>query len=316
MINSTDDVITECKQFGVSDKNPKELDQYFTKPDVADKCIDQLQSILSVPLTGFNSILEPSSGEGAFVSSLKSRGISEEKLVYVDIDAKDEAHRRDFLKANVAAFVKNESQTFVTIGNPPFGKNSSTAVAFFNRAAEFSDVIAFILPRTFRKESVQKKLNDNFHLIHDNLLDKNSFTFQGKDYDVPCVFQIWCRGRFASYCNSMVSIPANGIRVLKPHPKQTNDFKFVKASESPDFAIRRVGVNAGRIFTDDPESKSESSHLFVKLFDNTKYSAVFEQLKSLKLESSECKYDTAGNPSLTQGEICTIYNNKVCTGSL
>ena len=43
---------------------------------------------------------------------------------------------------------------FVSEIKPPFGKVSSLAIRFFNKCAQFSDVIAFIIPRTFNKVSV------------------------------------------------------------------------------------------------------------------------------------------------------------------
>ena len=51
------------------------------------------------------------------------------------------------------------------LGNPPFGKNCSLAIKFFNKAAEFADLIAFIIPRTFKRISIQNKLNLNFSFI-------------------------------------------------------------------------------------------------------------------------------------------------------
>ena len=59
----------------------------------------------------------------------------------------------------------------LTIGNPPFGKNSSLAISFFNKAAEFSDIIAFILPQTFSKDSVKNRLNLSFFLIMEVILN-------------------------------------------------------------------------------------------------------------------------------------------------
>ena len=40
------------------------------------------------------------------------------------------------------------------------------AIKFFNYTAKFSQVIAFIIPKTFRK-NIQNKLDLNFHLLSD-----------------------------------------------------------------------------------------------------------------------------------------------------
>lgn len=39
----------------------------------------------------------------------------------------------------------------VVVGNPPFGRNSSLAIRFFNKAACGAEIIAFIVPRSFKK---------------------------------------------------------------------------------------------------------------------------------------------------------------------
>jgi hypothetical protein len=105
---------------------PKQLDQFLTKPEVALQCVQELIDVLSVPLNHFDRILEPSSVEGPFVNAFSSCEIQEPKLVYVDIDAKDEHHRADFLTSDLIP----KKVTCLTIGNVPFGKNASLPVAF------------------------------------------------------------------------------------------------------------------------------------------------------------------------------------------
>ena len=56
----------------------------------------------------------------------------------------------------------------MVVGNPPSDKVSSVAMKFFNHSAEWSDVIAYIIPRTFRRPSVQNKLDTRFHLVYDD----------------------------------------------------------------------------------------------------------------------------------------------------
>ena len=132
---------------GVIGKNPREFDQFFTKDCVAEKCVNYLESIISCDFDSFDCIVEPSFGQGAFVKAISNKISSKEKLIYVDIDSADEKYRYDFLKDNYTInMVKKVKKKCgcLTIGNPPFGKNSSLAIAFFNKAAEFSDVIAFI----------------------------------------------------------------------------------------------------------------------------------------------------------------------------
>ena len=71
----------------------------------------------------------------------------------------------------------------VVIGNPPYGKNSSLAVKFLNKASELSDTVHMILPRTFRKPSVINRINPNLHLVSDKDVDDSAF----RDSIVACV---------------------------------------------------------------------------------------------------------------------------------
>lgn len=107
-------------------------------------------------------VLEPSFGDGAFVNALKSIGVEEPKLMFVDIDSRDESHRANFLEADVVpteyfhpkelipppsralsmdSFVVKTMRApeqpepvtpvCLTIGNPPFGKNASLGHRFW-----------------------------------------------------------------------------------------------------------------------------------------------------------------------------------------
>ena len=42
------------------------------------------------------------------------------------------------------------------IGNPPFGRQSSMAIQFIKKCCSFADSISFILPKSFKKESMRK----------------------------------------------------------------------------------------------------------------------------------------------------------------
>jgi hypothetical protein len=228
------------------------------------------------------------------VSALRNRLENDKQIVYFDIDytwnhsptANDVClHNLDFFSYS------SESKTIVTITNPPFGKNASLAVRFFNHAAIFSGIIAFIVPKSFRKHSIQNRLDANFVLLHEHALDKNSFIFNDDTYDVPCVFQIWKRS----------DIP----RLLVKKELSTDDFVFCERSIAK-FAIRRVGVNAGRIYTEDIDTRSISSHLFIQC--KTDSDNVLKNLRRLNLEQSAFKYDTAGCPSISKNDLCIAYN--------
>ena len=103
---------------------------------------------------------------------------------------------------------------------------------------------------SFKKASVQKRINKNYHLIYEREIPENSFLLNNIDYNVKCVFQIWKN----LYCER------EEIENI-----QSVGFKYVKKTESPDISIRRVGVYAGQSFNDI--DKSPQSHYFIK-FDS------------------------------------------------
>lgn len=268
-------------------ERPREFDQFFTKESIAKQCVERLNQKFSID-KDFLHIIEPSHGNMSFVDALQQwKG----KLTFMDIDSKCEETRKDFLQ-----FTHTHTHTLV-IGNPPFGKNSCLAIAFFNHAAIFAKVIAFIVPKTFRKTSVTNKLDLNFELVDEMELEKDSFEFNGKDYDVPCVFQIWKKG--------------DEKRKKTLTVKQTRDFKFIKnQTQDCDLVLRRVGVNAGRLYDNMSVSYSVGSHCFISLIDKTKKEEVVQNIKTLNLEQAQEKYNVAGNPCLNTSEICNLYNKK------
>lgn len=154
------------------------LDKFYTKPEVAKECYDFLISKYDIKDKKF---LEPSAGNGSFLPFLKD---------YIALDIKpenDDIIEQDFL------LYETEIDNFITIGNPPFGSRSKLAIQFFNKASEFSDIIAFIVPVSFMKWSVQKTLNSNFALTDYFYLEPESFTSNEEPFSVRTVFQIWVK---------------------------------------------------------------------------------------------------------------------------
>ena len=155
------------------------LDKFYTQDHVAKQCFEFLHSQLNI---SENAIyLEPSAGAGSFINLLSH-------YIALDIAPEDDRiKKQDYLKYEV------DKENFITIGNPPFGNRSKLAIDFFNKAATMSDVIAFILPVSFMKWSVQKNLSSNFALYNYLYLEPESFTSNGKPYSVRTVFQIWVK---------------------------------------------------------------------------------------------------------------------------
>ena len=192
------------------------LDQFYTNVDVVEKCLE------GISFDDYDVVLEPSAGSGSFLNLLpkgKREGLDLEP-------AHDEVDRQDFF-----GFAPVGGKKYYVVGNPPFGKNSSLAVKFFNKSAEFADKIAFIVPRTFRKEELQNKLDLNFHLVREESLPEKSFhTPLGEAYKVPCIFQVWeKRGKDSK---------REKVERLSEH----EDFEFL-SSQDYDFVLKDVVVN-------------------------------------------------------------------------
>tara|TARA_B100001063_G_scaffold245315_1_gene280657 strand:- start:933 stop:1709 length:777 start_codon:yes stop_codon:yes gene_type:complete len=251
------------------------LDQFFTNSDIVDSCIN------TINFNDYDIIIEPSAGDGAFYNKIIGEKIG------IDLDPKIEGLiQQDYLTFN--RFIEfNIEEKILVIGNPPFGKNSSLALKFFNHSAIFADTIAFILPKTFRKASVINRLSEKFNLVLETKLPKNSFHLpDGKVYDVPCVWQVWKSGT---------------IRPKIQTKTKHKDFEFVENKSQADFVVQRVGVRAG--YTHKDFTKAKSSHYWIRGNDS-----VYQIMREIDWDYDDSpKYDTAGNPSITKDDLIKKY---------
>jgi hypothetical protein len=133
-------------------------EQFYTADDVAATVLDRV--IASTGASPKSSFLEPAGGTGAFIKAAERAGFSD--IWSVDIEPQ---HKRvlegDFLRSDF------DLRSAVCVSNPPFGRNNSLSVPFFNKAAQYSDVIAFIVPRSWRKWTVLNRLDPTFELVDD-----------------------------------------------------------------------------------------------------------------------------------------------------
>lgn len=262
--------------------NKNELDQYYTN-------IDKVKDIIG-PLPNDCFYVEPSAGSGNFIKLLNNRN-----YVMFDLEPKLEGIiKLDFLKEDISNYLPEDSK-IITIGNPPFGKNSSLAIKFFNKACEFSDEIRFIVPKTFRKVSIHNKLNLNFHLVIDKDLPKNSFLLDGKSYDVPCCYQVWKK--------------YNKKRIKVNLPIESSFFEFVEKGDNPDASVRRAGSKAG--FLLEGTEHSESSTYFIKVFNPIFFRVV--NSSCYKDIIKEVRDNTAGVRSVSKGELVNCFNKAKST---
>lgn len=250
-------------KFRLNDK-----DKFYTKPTVASQCVDELKKH-SIGLW-----IEPSAGSGSFVDSVKHTNV-----IAMDI----EPGREGIVKQDFLSWCSPYTHCTV-FGNPPFGRQSTLARKFIRHASTFADVIAFILPRSFTKPSMQRAFPLEFHLIYEIPIEKDAFLVNGVSYDVPCVFQIWKR----------MSTP----RII--HVNERPQWTYVKKNEPHDIAVRRVGVYAGKCMYPD-QALSVQSHYFIKLPDGCSVDIIVDHMCNHEFPSN-----TTGPRSLTKDEINVV----------
>ncbi|WP_448325806.1 hypothetical protein [Sulfitobacter sp. M13] len=256
----------------------RNLDKFYTKPEVARQCVGDLENWTGINLnTTKTDLLEPSAGAGAFLDFLPSC-----TLAYDLLPEDRRIARQDFLKLE-------RSEPAIVIGNPPFGKSCSLAILFFNHAATFAEQIAFIVPRTFEKDSIKNRLSPQFHLLNQRVLERDSFMFEGKSHPVSCVFQVWER--------------RHDLRPKTKLPTVHPDFDFVVREEA-DFAIQRVGENAGKVKT-CLTGVSKNSHNFLRA--NISIEELLAKFRAI--DFTEAKARTAGQASIAKTEIVALYSD-------
>ena len=241
------------------------LDQFYTNLDIAKQCID------SIDITKYDVVVEPSAGAGAFYNQ-----INHKNKIGVDLEPKcDGVIKQDFLEWDLNEFPMPK---VLTIGNPPFGRQGSLAQKFIKHASVYSNTIAFILPRGFKKRSVYDKVPLNFWNVNEIDIPKNSFSFNGEPYDVPCVW-----------------IEYQKQDKLRTKEKKLTPitFEFTKQKDA-NVSIRRVGVNAGRTFSHT--EVSTPSHYFVKV-DNV--DEFVNRVNKIKFSDG----DTTGPRSIPKNEL-------------
>ena len=155
------------------------MDQFYTKPEVAKQCVDYLNS--KIPISQFTRIIEPSAGRGNFLEHLPPTTEA------YDIDPQHpRVVKQDWL-AFEPPILNGVKDGCLIIGNPPFGRASGLAVEFIKHALKFGHTVAFILPLSWSKETMTKRLKkerQQHGLGYCALpLPANSFyTPDGKDY--------------------------------------------------------------------------------------------------------------------------------------
>lgn len=259
------------------------IDKYYTKKSVVDQCLTHIKNNVKINIGDL--IVEPSAGNGSFIDGIKSMT---DNYKFYDLDPQHEdIEQQDYLELDLNK-LDEDGQSLHVIGNPPFGRQSSLAIKFIKKSCEFSDSISFILPKSFKKNSLKQYFPLNFHLKFEWDIPPNSFEVNDKDYDVSCVFQIWERHHW-----------------LREVPKKVEPigFEFISRDHNPDISIGRIGASAGKIDA-NYMNKSVQSHYFIKFIDGYNQETI-DALKKITFEEAK---NTVGPPSISKQELILKYN--------
>jgi len=287
------------------DRDP--IDKYYTKSSVANTCVSLMKKYAK-PKKLHDLIIEPSAGNGSFLSPMKTLKCP---LKMYDIRPEHpQVLERDYLTISLEELYAGRSPDtrIHVVGNPPFGRQSSLAIKFIKKSCMFAETISFILPKSFKKDSMRKAFSEYFHLVHQHDLDTSSFLVNNKDHDSPCVFQVWVR-RTVPRPSSVVHIPQGFFFVKRPDlvvPVQG------KTPTIPHAAIRRVGVYAGRatrtITEEDAQAKSDQTHYFIRFlpeaYANEDVDKLVERINNIVYDTD----NTVGPRSISKNEMTFAIN--------
>jgi predicted RNA methylase len=263
--------------------NRNTIDKYYTKESIVQLCLNLVKKYIQINTEDL--IVEPSAGNGSFIIGIKS--LSSNCLFYDLEPDNNEIIKQDYLLYDHSSIKKSFNKIHI-IGNPPFGRQSSFAIKFIKKSCEFCDSVSFILPKSFKKDSLKKTFPLNFHLIFEIDLPDKSFLVDGVEHNVPCIFQIWEKKNVNRIVNEK----------LEP-----NNFIFVEKTENPDISFRRVGVNAG-IIDKKIDEKSIQSHYFIK-FTNKK--STTDNIQNLSIITYDFN-NTVGPKSISKQELIKEFN--------
>jgi len=268
----------------MTQKQTKEkLDKHYTNVDVSKKLVSLINQ------DDYDHIIEPSAGDGSICNFIDAS-----KLIALDIapENDDVIKKMDFFDFDMRP---KDGQKILTIGNPPFGFRAQLAIEFFNHAAKYSDTIAFILPRSFKKAYIINQLDTRFHLDQQLNVDIGSFV---SGTNARCCIQVWKKDFF----------PRKKIIL----PKHSSDFQVIPQGNKFDinntnYAIRRTGYSnrVGELI-ESSYATPITQFIFLKVDSDI----IVSKLKKLNHLLYKYSYDTTAiSPTFTIGEFIQLYED-------
>lgn len=227
------------------------LDKYYTPSDLAEYCVKKTKEVIGEE--NITEWLEPSAGAGVFLPFLDKN--------YLAFDIEPEAENIE--QANYLELDLPYLKGRCVIGNPPFGRCNNLTVAFYKKAIEQADYIAFILPVSQYKNNIRLY---HFDMIYSEKL--KDLAYSGKV--LKCCFNIYKRPK---QLNKKPNYNLKDI-TIKEHHSTRNPIPF--NSKLHDFRMCAWGAAMG---TEVLENKYALEYC-IKVNDKTKLNAVIECLKN------------------------------------
>jgi predicted RNA methylase len=290
-LNSTTKLSIEMAEKKVTAEEVREagLDKFYTIPSISEKCIKTVGT--KYGWLRWDLVIEPSAGNGSFLTKIPTI-----KKIGIDIaPGHADIIAKDFFDYKPPPGLTN----ILVIGNPPFGRVSSLAVKFFNYSAEWCSVIAFIIPKTFRRVSLQNRLNRKFHLIHDDEIPSDPCSFS-PPMQVKCCFQIWEKKSEDRDLIQLSTMHADWD--FLSHGPLDNRGQPTPPSGA-DFVVLAYGGKCGSVVkTDLNRLRPKSWHWIKAKID---IDVLIERFNSLDYSLSK---DTARQNSIGRGELVKLYS--------
>jgi len=109
----------------------KTIDKYYTSSNAVKKCMELIMQ--NIQIKGEDLCIEPSAGNGSFIENIK---LIFNYYKFYDLEPEhSEIIKQDYLTLDYSKLIKGEKIHIV--GNPPFGRQSSLAIKFIKKSAEY-----------------------------------------------------------------------------------------------------------------------------------------------------------------------------------
>lgn len=256
------------------------LDKFYTKRNVA------LNLINKIDLSDFDCIIEPSAGAGNF-----SEQIEHENIIALDLKPENKnIIEQDWFEYNIP----EEYNNVIVIGNPPFGIRNNLSKKFIKHALIFDNVktIAFVLPNVYNKHTNQNVFPKEWKLINIIPLEKNSFTLNGEDYNVPCSFFIWTKE------NSNIDLRYN------ENDHKTEDFEFVLKKNINEADFFTMGASP-RVIKNREEVDPKNRGYYIK--SKIDLNVLKERFKTIEWSKFGNSSANGGVSWYTKSELIKVY---------